>query len=118
MDNPLTILDGQSINPVNPWAVMNAEVFLYYCCPECESRFHDFQEFENHALDHHPKAKVLFSDEEDYEDNFDVKIDLPDHGKKISEFLCYSILREINFDELLPRKMAFLTNLEELNYEF
>ena len=82
MDNPLTILDSQSINSINPWAVMNAEVFLYYCCPECESRFHDFQEFENHALDHHPKAKVLFSDEEDYEDNFDVKIDLPDHGMK------------------------------------
>ena len=44
----------------NPWAVENVEAFHYYCCPECELRYQSCQEFQEHAIHQHPKAKTLF----------------------------------------------------------
>ena len=55
---------------MNPWAVGNVEEFLYFCCPECEHRYQSRSDFENHAVNHHPKAKTLFNEEQDdYENN-------------------------------------------------
>ena len=48
----------------NPWIVENIEVFHYYCCPECEKKFQECHEFQNHAINEHPKAKVLFAKSE------------------------------------------------------
>ena len=59
----------------NPWAVENVEAFHYYCCPECEQRYTESQEFQDHALKVHPKAKALF--DTDIDDNVS-KEDLED----------------------------------------
>ena len=45
----------------NPWSVVNASVFLKYCCPECEYSHQSLNTFSNHALENHHKAQLLFS---------------------------------------------------------
>ena len=52
----------------NPWLVTNLNEFLYFCCPECPLKNHYKEEFINHALEFHPKAKnslksILFEDD-------------------------------------------------------
>ena len=44
---------------VNPWYVINLEDFLFYCCPECDSKSKDSQDFINHALLHEQAKETL-----------------------------------------------------------
>ena len=46
----------------NPWSVNNLDVYLYYCCPECDVNFNFWKNkskelFLEHALKEHKKAK-------------------------------------------------------------
>ena len=41
----------------NPWSVSQLEEFLYFCCPECEGKYHSKETFVLHAFEKHPKAK-------------------------------------------------------------
>ena len=41
----------------NPWAVKNIDEFLYYCCPECNTKNQSQEFFLKHALDQHPNSK-------------------------------------------------------------
>ena len=41
----------------NPWHVPNLEEFLYYCCPECDIKTKEHQEFYEHAIQVHELAK-------------------------------------------------------------
>ena len=34
----------------NPWDVDQLEDFLYFCCPECDTKRKSKEEFLNHAL--------------------------------------------------------------------
>ena len=43
----------------NPWLVTTLDAFLYFCCPECETRKDSKTSFLEHALVEHPKAKSL-----------------------------------------------------------
>ena len=43
----------------NPWDVQSLDDFLFYCCPECESKEADKSEFLKHALISHPRSKHL-----------------------------------------------------------
>ena len=43
----------------NPWSVENIEVFHLYCCPECEQKYQESQEFQQHALTEHPKGQLI-----------------------------------------------------------
>ena len=45
----------------NPWKVNEVSTFLKYCCPECEFKNENLQLFENHALENHSNAHILFS---------------------------------------------------------
>ena len=45
---------------VDPWDVESPEDFLYYCCPECETKCQGLNDFKNHALQDHPRAHSLF----------------------------------------------------------
>ena len=38
----------------NPWAVDSLDNFSFYCCPECDIRSQNKQEFINHAFLKHP----------------------------------------------------------------
>ena len=46
---------------VNPWDVSNPEVFLNYCCPECDFKSNELFGFSQHALTNHVLANTLFS---------------------------------------------------------
>ena len=47
----------------NPWNVSNLEEFLYYCCPECDCKNKDKEDFVNHVVISHPRAKILIGPE-------------------------------------------------------
>ena len=80
----------------NPWAVENVEVFHYYCCPECEQRYQNRQEFEKHAVIHHPKAKTLFheptksevKDELDWFEETSVETEFQTEEEELKKFKC------------------------------
>ena len=41
---------------VNPWTVDNLDVYLYYCCPQCEHKSKTKPLFVNHAHTCHPES--------------------------------------------------------------
>ena len=38
----------------NPWLVQSYDEFLYYCCPECNYKCQQHEEFSSHAVLLHP----------------------------------------------------------------
>ena len=38
----------------NPWDVASIYDFYYFCCPECDSKSQNKQDFVNHASNIHP----------------------------------------------------------------
>ena len=48
----------------NPWAVESIMAFNYFLCPECDFHTKTPPSFENHAMQNHPRAKPLFSNEQ------------------------------------------------------
>lgn len=45
---------------VNPWAVEDASVFLRYCCPECDTKCIQVEDFAKHAISNHTRSSTLF----------------------------------------------------------
>ena len=43
----------EKIKHENPWAVLNIEEFLYYCCPECDTKQKTKSDFITDAIDAH-----------------------------------------------------------------
>ena len=43
----------EKIKHENPWGVSNIEEFLYYCCPECDTKQKTKSDFITHAIDAH-----------------------------------------------------------------
>ena len=41
----------------NPWKVENIDQFLYYCCPECDTKQKTKSDFIIHAIDAHPGSR-------------------------------------------------------------
>ena len=46
----------------NPWGVENLDVYLYYCCPQCEHRSKTKHLFIDHAQNSHPESKETLID--------------------------------------------------------
>ena len=46
------------IKMTNPWSCRSLYDFSYFCCPECETRWRDRQEFVTHAFNHHPQSMM------------------------------------------------------------
>ena len=44
-------------NPLNPWSVEDVDVFLFYCCPQCDHRSKSKASFIEHAFIDHPESK-------------------------------------------------------------
>ena len=42
---------------MNPWNVSSINHFIFFCCPECDIKVKDSQDFINHALEIHEQAK-------------------------------------------------------------
>ena len=42
----------------NPWLVDSLMEFQYFCCPECDDKLKEKQEFIDHACAKHPKVSA------------------------------------------------------------
>ena len=60
----MNILLKMEMNGSNPWSVEDVSAFLRYCCPECEYKNQNLQNFSNHALENHANSVVFFTPEE------------------------------------------------------
>ena len=101
-------MDG-SIDSANPWNVLDADVFLKYCCPECDFKANELDFFSQHAVINHELSNILFSDEssidnqriliedsknahvkdepiEDYKDYNGIDLNADGHGANVDDF--------------------------------
>ena len=92
----------------NPWDVSNIQEFLYYNCPECDTRVKDSELFVQHALENHELSKsylnkvvleVASNDQDNISDHEMVEVK---ERKPTKEEL---ILSEKTFNELKVRKI-------------
>ena len=68
------------INEENPWSVNDLDVYLFYCCPECDKRDTLKEDFLKHALYQHPKSKEYFG-------NLEIKKELSEElNVEVNEF--------------------------------
>ena len=56
------------IKQENPWDVSNIQEFLYYNCPECDTKERDSEVFIQHALDNHELSKSYLNNPHDQDD--------------------------------------------------
>ena len=57
MDHPSQSKMAAPAPQINPWHVPWDE-FLYYCCPECDTKVKDYEHFYAHAIQYHEQAKM------------------------------------------------------------
>ena len=62
------------IKQENPWDVTNIEEFLYYCCPECDTKCKDGETFIEHATNSHDLAKVSLAPYTEDFSNFEPEV--------------------------------------------
>ena len=62
---------------LNPWSVESIQDFMFINCPECVYKTKDEHSFEDHAIQNHPQAHVLF--------NTDVKSEYVDGDNVVKE---------------------------------
>ena len=56
MDDTLELVDVKYSN--NPWNVTSIYEFYYFCCPECDCKLQNKQDFVNHASNDHPWVSI------------------------------------------------------------
>ena len=86
---------------VNPWAVEQIEDFLYFCCPECDTKNKSKDSFLEHALNQHPSSKetlLKVSVKAEDDELFAIK---EEEGEVRKDYIGYQ----------------FTSDLEESNYE-
>ena len=64
----------------NPWDVSNIQEFLYYNCPECDTKERDSEVFIKHALDNHELSKSYLNKPEKVPQNQNEVISISDQG--------------------------------------
>ena len=113
----------------NPWLVADWNEFLYYCCPECPLKDHSKEEFINHALEFHPKAKsslktILFEEKNNsILQNLDVKISENRTEYPAEKIINNDVLHENdcsndNDPDMILYKREAIDENEEENVEF
>ena len=53
----------------------DATVFLKYCCPECDFKNDNFEDFSGHALENHVLANTLFMKYNTSKEYTDIKVE-------------------------------------------
>ena len=56
MDDTLELADVKYSN--NPWNVTSIYEFYYFCCPECDCKLQNKQDFISHAANNHPWVSI------------------------------------------------------------
>ena len=59
----------------NPWDVETLDVYLHYCCPECDHKSKTKKLFVKHAFAFHPESKNKLKYDEEVPENIIVKSD-------------------------------------------
>ena len=86
-----------NFNMTNPWSCQSLYDYLYFCCPECDSKCQIKQDFVNHAIDEHPESLSFFRL---IEDNSIEDVHLPNHHEDGSdEFVKPVIDVKVEVDE-------------------
>ena len=104
--------EDKSVKQVNPWGIENLEEFLYYCCPECDEKYKDCQNFIDHAMHAHDSAEVSTlessnieteeiiqeesKDEDDCMDPLSFEIDIVEEMKQELQEEVESLIRKDN----------------------
>ena len=90
----------------NPWSVEDASDFLKYCCPECDYQILNFEMFSCHALQNHPKSKVLFevTTYEEKVTNFEDKV--TNYEGKVKAFQCSQCNSSFSSNKSMSRHIA------------
>ena len=62
MDEAMTVIK-ESKNPIqesnNPWDVDSIYDFNFFCCPECDGKSRNKQDFIDHASANHPQVSFF-----------------------------------------------------------
>ena len=98
------------VNVDNPWPVEHTSAFLKYCCPECDYKNGTLKSFEDHALENHENAKVLFANEE-HQNVQSNPITQEDSSKQSG-----SVDENMTATTVDPLKIADLNNLETSSF--
>ena len=99
----------------NPWDVSNIQEFLYYNCPECDTRVKDSELFVQHALENHelsksylnnPTVEMVPHDQDDITESHSVKseTDFSDSEFKASSINDASSLPDSKLQEMAQPK--------------
>ena len=124
------MLQEIEIKQENPFDVETIDEFLFYCCPQCDTKCKDGKDFIEHARKTHtqakkvqlrlPRAKVISDlqlEEEDYaaSEHFDDVSEEKD-GVNMSENIADELPEPIDhFDEVLEDKEDIKPTVEELH---
>ena len=95
----------------NPWAVTHIDSFNFLCCPECVFRSKEISSFQSHAVENHPKSKILFCEKEE--------ISFQKHAIEEPPF-CNVLFKDSNSIEIDPLKVEStvkydIDSMSELN---
>jgi hypothetical protein len=55
-EDPFAVQKAKLSSTNSPWSVTSIFEFQFYCCPECDTKYQQKQNFVNHAYSNHPKA--------------------------------------------------------------
>ena len=108
----------------NPWNVLSLEAFHFYCCPECESKHGTKDQFVEHAMSMHPKARETIMSILDSNvtiscvqpisvlDQERIKVESSDMDPISEEYQQESDFDEVNMDNSISIKMENIENIE------
>ena len=71
-------MDEMSEDIDNPWDAKHLDDFMFLCCPECSFKSKLEEDFEVHAVDNHPLAKLFF-----HKENCNLQIKLEDGQSEV-----------------------------------
>ena len=76
-----TVIKSENIYS-NPWLIENAELFLKYCCPECEYSSKDVNDFSRHMSENHISTNIetLVKEYTDYDKTSTISLEKSEWG--------------------------------------
>ena len=92
---------------MNPWKVQTFEDFLYYCCPECDTKTKEENQLYDHAVEEHQLAKDVLPSKSEFkvEETDKAQTDLIEttgtHCLKIAQNVAFEVLNFGIFHQFL-----------------
>ena len=90
----------------NPWNTASLDDFLFYCCPQCDSRASSKSDFIQHAVNNHPESQTFINA---FEQNNNPRAFVSLTERKIDKQLSHFLINEIQ----LKKTVLSLPKLSE-----